>query len=325
MSLQWLDWKVSLDVSIEDTAVDQSFLRTLTFVGRPAGLDPGLEGTYTYITDIGQLSSYFDGIALTQAQKSFEAGISGLWIFVSVGLTDLTDQILEDMSNNSYTLCFSTEYSLAEVDAALGTKWKGVVSYSSNSSPWAEPTLTAWASVLNHMAVYDPDDQGVAPYILGSLFSGSNWSNLQYLDMTGFTQSVLQGEWQVLYDSYICFVGGEVGKPELGLFAIGGKAGADAYIRQSLKVSIQSAISSWIKANNPTYVNSNISFLEDLIRRTARTFVNQGLIREIGKIQIPPVEEQLTVDKAKFIVAQLEVDFVESSAIWRIKGQVKGV
>ena len=243
---------------------------------------------------------------------------------MDAGLTLMKDDLLEQAKQVAGTLIFSATFGYAVINEVIQDKWKRVLVITETEIPWTQMEFVNWASAMNHCGVYDPSRQGIAPYLFGKLFSLSQWSNLQYLDMPGFDQVTMKAEWQLIYDRKICFVAGEIGKPELGLFAIGGRAGADAFIRESLKISIQDALARYIKLHNPSYSRREISIFEDIVRNVANTFIANKLITSIQKITIPPIENQLLEDRGNFIVGGLEVDFQEASAVWRIKGTVFG-
>lgn len=304
---------VLLDYFFPITAINPTpsastaFLKQACLVVAPKTLVP--TGTPTLCTSMAAVAALTDN---TEAQQLFNAGMSRVYILPMDDL-DLA-AALEGMSTTFYTLLISSDFN----DAALATmdvgEFSGVVGVQSND----DDVLEAQAAIEKRCAFYESGTNNAKNlcFAFGKLLSNANsWLNQQYITMPFADDVDTLGEAEALFDEKISFVinDSEFGK-RLALFACGGKAIVEPYIKRNLELDIQSKALTYISGNQPQYTRKAAALLEDELQKVIDLYIERQLI-EAGEIEVKLEQDNF--------VASGYINISEPKALWRIFGELR--
>ncbi len=195
----------------------------------------------------------------------------------------------------------------------VGT-FKGVIGYSTT-----DDEVAAVQSVKSNRAIFHTTSGNKALnlfFAFGKMLSNAlNWRNQQYIEMPEADDVDTLGEANNLFESKISFVisDDEFGE-RLALFAAGGKAIVEPYIKRNLELDFQSAALSFISGNEPAYTKTMGALLEDELYKVIQRYIDREWI-EAGVVEV-------ALDQGNF-VASADINIAEPKALWRIFGEMR--
>lgn len=192
--------------------------------------------------------------------------------------------------------------------------FKGVIGVSSTDDDF----LADQAVIANRCAFHTTSSNKGKNmfYAFGKLLSNSlNWKNQQYIQMPLADDVDELGEAENLFDLRISFVmsDDEYGD-RLGFFVCGGKAITAPYIKRNLEIDVQSALLSYVSANQPAYTNTEAALIEDEAQKVLDSYIDVKRWIDSGSVEIL-LEQDNFVASGYFTVS-------EPKALWRIAGQI---
>ena len=347
-----INYFVNLTIDTAPTLQQPTYLKKITYVGY--GLQ---EGVFT-IKEIGELDSYLEDPYLTEAKRAFEYGQELiLWLKV-LEVTEpeptpetipgnpeevntnrfnkkrttrqtkmdqsFLDSNIELVNDSSFTMFFSTNLPILDLLELNITGFKGVVCYSVDSYSEINESVLNEALKTNRVVFSDYNKDGWGLSLMSYFLNQPSYSNMQYLDKINSTSNVPKpaSNWTYLFDNKITHL---VESGSLGLFAIGGIAGADVYIQETLKEEIKRAFVDYIGRFKPGYTDITVGKLEDAAYFVLEGFKERGLIKDFDNIVIPLTSLQAPSDRSNFTLSGFNADIKLKSAVWKVNGLIRGV
>lgn len=296
--------------SIEPTAqASTAFLKQVLVVVKPKV--GAVEDTITLCTSTTAVDAFTTDN--TEADQLFAAGMGRVYVVACDALTGL-GTILEGHESDFYTILISSDYSDAEMDAAVFGDFEGVIGMAST-----DDTKNATRAAIANRVAFHSNSTNKAKnmfYAFGKLLSNSlSWRNQQYITMPLADDVATLGDAEALFDDKISFVisDSEFGE-RLALFAAGGKAIVAPYIKKNLQIDLQSAALSYISGNQPAYTKKQAALLEDELQKVMQDYIEDEEI-ELGTVEI-------TLEAENF-VASGSINISEPKALWRIFGEMR--
>jgi hypothetical protein len=192
--------------------------------------------------------------------------------------------------------------------------FEGVIGISS-----ADDTINATRAATDNYAAFHTTSGNKAKnmfYAFGKMLSNSlSWKNQQYITMPFADDVETLGDAEALFDDKINFVisDDEFGE-RLALFAQGGKAIVEPYIKKNLQIDLQSAALSYITGNQPAYTKVHAALLEDELQKVVAGYISRQEI-EAGTVEVLLEEDNF--------VASGYMNIAEPKAMWRVFGEMR--
>lgn len=195
----------------------------------------------------------------------------------------------------------------------LGT-FKGVVGVSSTDDTYLATQAAIYPRTGMHTT--SGNKAGNLCFAFGKLLSNAlDWLNQQYVSMPLVDDVDTVGDANSLFDSKISFVISDTQFGErLALFACGGKAIVEPYIKRNLEIDMQSAGLQYISGNMPAYTKTQAALLEDELQKVLQSYIDRKWI-DAGTVTV-------TLDQDNF-VASSSINIAEPKALWRIFGEIQ--
>lgn len=192
--------------------------------------------------------------------------------------------------------------------------FKGVVGVSSADEEFLEDQ----AAIENRVAFFRKDSNGAKNMFsaFGKLLSNAlNWRNQQYITMDYDDEVESLGQANTLFDARVSFVltSTEYGK-RLAMFAVGGKAIVEPYIKRNLQLDLQSQALSYISGNQPAYTLKEAAIVEDKLQDVMQSYIDRQWI-DAGTVAVTLVADNF--------VASADLNIAEPKAFWRIFGEMR--
>lgn len=304
---------ILLDYFFPITAIEPTpqastgFLKQVCLVVKPADAVPsGL----TACTTMAAVEALTDN---TEAEQLFNAGMSKVFILVNADL-DIAS-ILDANQGEFYTVLISSDFTKTDVttDLDVGT-FTGVVGVSD-----ADDTYLAAQAAISKRSAFHTTSVNKAKnlcYAFGKLLSNAlNWRNNQYITMPVADDVNTIGLANTLFDDKISFViSDEEFGERLALFAAGGKAIVEPYIKRNLEIDMQSAALSYVSGNQPQYTKKEAALLEDTLQKVINSYIEREWI-EAGTVEVK-------LEQSNF-VASGYINISEPKALWRIFSEIQ--
>ena len=154
-------------------------------------------------------------------------------------------------------------------------------------------------------------------YAFGKLLSNTSaWRNNQYISMPVGAEVITLGAAEGLFDDRVSFVmTDDQYSHRLGLFAVGGKAIVEPYIKRNLEIDLQSAALTYISGNQPAYTNVYATQLENVLQKVIQnSYIDTGMLED-GTVQVTLVEDNF--------VASGSINIAEPKALWRVDAEMR--
>jgi hypothetical protein len=295
--------------AIEPTpAASTAFLKQVLVVVKPKV--GATEDVITLCTSMSAVAAFTDNV---EAQQLFNAGMGRVYVTAVDDLLEIGD-IIEGHESDFYTILISSDFTDAEMDAAVFGAFEGVIGMAStddakNTTRAAISKRSAWHSTGTNKAKN-------MFYAFGKLLSNSlNWRNQQYITMPLADDVDTLGEAEALFDDKVNFVisDTEFGN-RLALFCAGGKAIVAPYIIKNLQIDMQSAALTYISGNQPAYTLKQAALLEDELQKVVQDYIDDESL-EAGTVEVLLEEDNF--------VASGNINVAEPKALWRIFGEMR--
>lgn len=268
------------------------------------------------VEDIPQLCTSSAAIALqtdnADAPQLLAGGLARVFTLAVDDLSEL-DTILESYGDQFFTLIISSDFNDAAVTAMDLGAWEGVVGRASTDDAF----LATQAAITNRAAFHTTTgNKGKNMcFAFGKLLSAAAWRNQQYITMPFVDDVDTLGEAVSLFDDKISFVidDSEFGT-RLGLFAAGGKAIVEPYIKKNLMIDLQSEGLSYVSGNQPPYTKTYGALLEDELQKVIDGYIERAEI-EAGTVEIKLEDDNF--------VANSYINIAEPKAMWRVEGEIR--
>lgn len=295
--------------SIEPTPqASTAFLKQVLVVVKPK--EGATEDTITLATSMSGVTALTDN---TEAQQLFAAGMNRVFVVAVDALTGL-GTLLEGKESDFYTILISSDFSDAEMDAAVFGDYSGVIGMAST-----DDAKNATRAALKNRAAFHSSSTNKAKnmfFAFGKMLSNAlGWTNQQYIQMPQADDVANLGDANALFDDRVSFVLNDTQfGPRLSLFAAGGKAIAAPYIIKNLSIDLQSAALSYVSGNQPAYTQTQAALLEDELQKVVDSYIERALIDD-GEIEI-------RLEQSNF-VASGYITVPEPTAMWRIFAEMR--
>lgn len=307
--------KILLDYFFPITAItptsqaSTAFLKNVLAIVKPKV--GAVEDTPTLCTTKTAVDAFSD--TNVEVDELFDAGMNRVWVMASDDLTDVGTNIA-DKIGEFFTILITSDFSDAEIDARAMGDFAGVLAAAStddakNTTRAAIENFSAWHTngTVKSKNMF---------YAFGKLLSNeSGWKNQQFITMPYADDVDTIGEAENLFDDSISFVGddSEFGK-RLMLFAVGGKAIVEPYIKKNIQIDMQSAALTYVSGNQPSYTFKHAALIEDELQKVIQEYIDDDEI-EAGTVEVTIGDEQF--------VAEADINISEPSALWRIFGEMR--
>lgn len=289
-------------------AASTAFLKQVLVIVKPKV--GATEDTIAALTSKSAIDAY---TLNAEADELFNAGMSKIYILAVDALTGVGD-IIEGHESDFHTILVNSEFNDSEMDAADFGAFKGVVGLASTD----DAKNTTRAATENRVAFHSTSTNKAKNmfYAFGKLLSNAlNWTNQQYITMPFADDVDTLREAEALFDDKISFVidDSEFGK-RLGLFAVGGKAIVEPYIRRNLELDLQSAALSYVSGNQPAYTKVQAALIEDELQKVVQSYIDRQWITN-GTVEVKLEQDNF--------VASGYINIAEPKALWRIFGEMR--
>lgn len=306
MSKILLDYFFPITAITPTSEASTAFLKNVLVIVKPKV--GATEDTPTLCTSKSAVDAFTTDNA--EADELFDAGMNRVWVMASDDLEGVGEDIADYLSN-FFTILISSDFSDAEIDArVIGSTFKGVIAAAST-----DDAKNATRAAIENFCAFHTDSTVKSKnmfYAFGKLLSASGWKNQQYVTMPYADDVDTVGEAEALFDDSISFVGNddEFGK-KLMLFAVGGKAIVEPYIKRNIQIDMQSAALTYVSGNQPSYTFKHAALIEDELKKVLQEYIDDDEI-ETGTVEVTIGDEQF--------VAEADINIAEPSALWRIDG-----
>lgn len=324
LTQQAKDFVFKIIVQEPQAQASTAFLNQLCIIATSTVVSPDPKPTGLYhILSEEELPQYLGEPQLSQAKRAFDY-LPSIYLQITEQPETFSDIDFEAM-NVAFTAVFTSGIFLDQdiINAQLANTFadfRGVLSMSTTLKS-AIPQATLDFALTPLRSVYsDSSSDAWAISYLSFFLSQSTFSNHQYTNVVS-TSEVIEGEgfWNYLFSNKINYV---IPSQSLGLFAIGGVAGADIYIQKQIQLEVQNAFEIYTQKYEPAYSDKSRIEYENAAFFVLNQFKQRGEIISFENPFFPPVEQQTAQNKNSFILAGLEIKATYNSAIWRVLGTI---
>ena len=179
--------------------------------------------------------------------------------------------------------------------------------------------IKAWSNVADvtptnkSIIFHDNKDYG-ALYAIGSLLSGNEWRNQQYLSSSSTEINAINsiGEAEKLFEKRKSFYIGTLDK-NLSFFSAGSKSVIAHYVQKELHLTIQSSLLKMLSSMQPNNISKNRRLLSQRASQLVDSFIKRDLLDPDSINQISIIESN------KDFTVFGDMQTTPAQALWRIK------
>lgn len=298
---------------LANAALTKANLTFTAVIAGVAGNDISIE-----FLDTGTAGSEVVSVVGTVVSVSMEDGVSTATqlkaaLDASEAAAELISTAIESGEGATAQAAFAEDSLIAGADVLIGT-WGGVVGVYSNDTDF----LAAQAVITNRTAFFGSATNKAKNmfFAFGSLLSGRDWKNQQYIEMPVNDGIDTIAEAENLFTSKISFVisSTEYGN-RLSLFTNNRKAIVAPYIFEWFQLSMQGWGVQYIALNQPKYTVREASLLQDYLSEKASERFLETEIVEVITVKISLVEDNF--------VANGDLVISEPKALWRVSALIQ--